>query len=116
SASVEPAPSPPDTGPSQDPNSVTEVGIQRLPGSAFPEPQTRGLKYGSLWLTFHGLQWPYLPAKAGRDRFVIGLSGWSFLDTAYVKFAPWGQNAQAINGDQVSYWTQEGRMLLRVTP
>jgi hypothetical protein len=107
---------PPPPEPAVEAPPVTEIGLQRLPGSAYPEPQTRGLKYGSLWLTFHGLQWPYLPAKAGRDRFVIGLSGWSFLDTAYVKFAPWGQNAQAINGDQVSYWTQEGRMLLRVTP
>jgi hypothetical protein len=107
---------PPPPEPAVEAPPVTEIGLQRLPGSAYPEPQTRGLKYGSLWLTFHGLQWPYLPAKAGRDRFVIGLSGWSFIDTAYVKFAPWGQNVQAVNGDQTSYWVQEGRMLLRVTP
>ena len=80
--------------------------MQRLPGSAYPEPQTRGLKYSSLWLTFHGLQWPYLPAKAGRDRFVIGLSGWGWLDTAYVKFAPWGQNS-AIN--RTSWPTRRSR-------
>ena len=95
---------------------VTEIGVQRLPGSAYPEPQTRGLKYGSLWLTFHGLQWPYLPAKAGRDRFVIGLSGWGWLDTSYFKFAPWGQNTQAVTSDQQAYGKQNGRMLLRVTP
>ena len=87
---------PPPPEPAVEAPPVTEIGVQRLPGSAYPEPQTRGLKYSSLWLTFHGLQWPYLPAKAGRDRFVIGLSGWGWLDTAYVKFAPWGQNAQAI--------------------
>jgi hypothetical protein len=57
-----------------------------------------------------------LPAKPGRDRFVIGLSGWGWLDTAYVKFAPWGQNAQAIASDQQAYSNQQGRMLLRVTP
>ena len=107
---------PPPPEPAVEAPPVTEIGVQRLPGSAYPEPQTRGLKYGSLWLTFHGLQWPYLPAKSGRDRFVIGLSGWSWLDTAYVKFAPWGQNAQAIAQDQVAYSTQAGRMLLRVTP
>jgi hypothetical protein len=95
---------------------VTEIGVERLPGSAYPEPQTRGLKYGSLWLTFHGLQWPYLPATAGRDRFVIGLSGWGWLDTSYVKFRPWGDNKQAIGSDQITYWKQQGRMLLRVTP
>jgi hypothetical protein len=107
---------PPPPEPAVEAPPVTEIGIQRLPGSAYPEPQTRGLKYSSLWLTFHGLQWPYLPAKAGRDRFVIGLSGWGWLDTAYVKFAPWGQGGAAVNSDQVAYSTQQGRMLLRVTP
>jgi hypothetical protein len=94
---------------------VTEIGVERLPGSAYPEPQVRGLKYGSLWLTFHGLQWPYLPAKAGRDRFVIGLSGWGWLDTGYEKFAPWGNNSN-LEQSRVAYWAQQGRMLLRVTP
>lgn len=94
---------------------VTEVGIERLPGSAYPEPRTRGLKYGSLWLTFHGLQWPYLPAKAGRERFVVGVSGWGWLDTAYEKFSPWGNNGNLSNSD-IAYWKQQGRMLLRLTP
>ncbi len=107
---------PPPPEPAVEAPPVTEIGIQRLPGSAYPEPQTRGLKYSSLWLTFHGLQWPYLPAKAGRDRFVIGLSGWGWLDTADVKFLPWGQSAQAIGQDRLAYATQQGRMLLRVTP
>ena len=111
SGSIPPAPEPAVEAPP-----VTEIGVQRLPGSAYPEPQTRGLKYSSLWLTFHGLQWPYLPAKAGRDRFVIGLSGWGWLDTAYVKFLPWGQNKSSVNQDQLAYSTQQGRMLLRVTP
>ena len=71
---------------------MTEIGLQRLPGSAYPEPQTRGLKYGSLWLTFHGLQWPYLPSTFGRNRFVVGMSGWGWVDTSYEKFAPWGPN------------------------
>lgn len=94
---------------------VTEIGLQRLPGSAYPEPQTRGLKYGSLWLTFHGLQWPYLPAGAGRDRFVVGISGWSWLDTSYEKFGPWGPNPN-LEQSNIAYWKQQGRMLLRVTP
>ncbi|HVV52153.1 MAG TPA: hypothetical protein VHO06_20965, partial [Polyangia bacterium] len=106
---------PPPPEPAAEAPPVTEIGVQRLPGSAYPEPETRGLKYGSLWLTFHGLQWPYLPAKAGRDRFVIGLSGWGWLDTAYVKFLPWGPNP-TLDQSRVSYWTQQGRMLLRVTP
>jgi hypothetical protein len=56
-----------------------------------------------------------MPANAGRERFVIGLSGWGWLDTGYEKFSPWGQNS---NQDQsrIAYWKQQGRMLLRVTP
>jgi hypothetical protein len=107
---------PPPPEPAVEAPPVTEVGFQRLPGSSYPEPQTRGLQYGSLWLTFHGLQWPYLPAKAGRDRFVVGLSGWGWLDTSYVTFRPWGSNTQAIGSDTLTYWVQQGRMLLRVTP
>ena len=111
---VQGSPTPPPE-PAAEATPVTEIGLQRLPGSAYPEPQTRGLKYGSLWLTFHGLQWPYLPAKFGRDRFVVGISGWGWLDTSYEKFSPWGPN-QNIESSRVAYWVQQGRMLLRVTP
>ncbi len=108
------SPAPPPE-PAAEATPVTEIGLQRLPGSAYPEPQTRGLKYGSLWLTFHGLQWPYLPANPGRDRFVVGISGWGWLDTSYEKFGPWGPNPNLENG-RIEYWKQQGRMLLRVTP
>jgi hypothetical protein len=94
---------------------VTEIGLERLPASAYPEPQIRGLKYGSLWLTFHGLQWPYMPPGPKGERFVVGLSGWGWVDTAYQKFKPWGPNP-TLNQSRIAYWTQEGRMLLRVTP
>jgi len=97
-----------------DPASITEVGIQRLPSWAYPEPQTRGLPYGSLWLTFHGLQWPYMPALSGQ-RFVVGISGWGWVDTAYQKFAPWGDNPN-LDQSRNTYWKQQARMLLRVTP
>ena len=98
-----------------DPASVTEVGIQRLPGSAYPEPLTRGLPYGSLSLTFHGYQWPYMPVTAKGSRFVIGLSGWGWVDTAYQKFAPWGDNPQ-IGNSRSTYWKQQARLVTRVTP
>jgi len=99
-----------------DPASVTEIGIQRLPAWAYPEPQTRGLPYGSLWLTFHGLQWPYMPAVGTGSRFVIGLSGWGWVDTSYQKFGPWGENAQQISMSRSRYWIQQARLLARVTP
>jgi hypothetical protein len=88
--------------------------VQRLPASAYPEPYTRGLQYGSLALTFHGLQWPYMPA-AGDSRFVLGLSGWGWVDTSYEKFSPWGNNNN-ISSDRIAYWIQQARLVFRVTP
>ena len=98
-----------------DPASITEVGIQRLPGSAYPEPVTRGLPYGSLSLTFHGLQWPYMPAARNGSRFVVGLSGWGWIDNSYEKFAPWGNNTKLEQSRQ-TYWKQQARFVMRVTP
>jgi len=91
--------------PAPDPASITEVGIQRLPPSTYPEPETRGLPYGSLWLTFHGLQWPYMPAARNGSRFVLGLSGWGWVDTSYEKFGPWGENPS--DSSRIAYWIQQ---------
>lgn len=103
--------------PAPDPASVTEIGIQRLPGSAYPAPMTRGLPYGSLSLTFHGLQWPYMPSAGAGKRFTIGVSGWGWIDTAYQKFGPWTKYSfQSLNQSKIRYWKQQARMLLRMTP
>jgi hypothetical protein len=105
--------------PAQEPASITEVGVQRLPGSAYPEPYTRGLPHGSLSLTFHGMQWPYMPAVGPNTRFVMGLSGWGWIDTSYQKFAPWSTSANPPSGYEESrkrYWKQQARLLLRLTP
>jgi hypothetical protein len=98
-----------------DPASIIEVGIQRLPGSAYPDSDNRGLKYGSMYLTFHGLQWPYMPATGNGPRFVVGLSGWGWVDTSYQKFAPWGDYT-GLGTSQSTYWKQQARLVTRVTP
>jgi hypothetical protein len=101
-----------------EPPSITEVGVQRLPGYAYPEEpdQLRGIKHGSLWLTFHGLQWPYMPSFSGDKRFVIGISGWGWIDNAYQKFAPFPVDNPHLEENRIRYWKQQARMLLRVTP
>lgn len=104
----EEAPIPPD------PPSVLEIGVQRLPGYSYPELESRGLPYGSLSLTFHGMQWPYMPSVKG-ERFVLGISGWGWVDTAYQKFAPWGDNPNLENS-RATYWKQQARLLTRFTP
>jgi len=111
-APAAPTPAPP----SPEPTSIAEVGLQRLPGSAYPEDQIRGLRYGSLWLTFHGLQWPYMPSVTNGPRFVIGVSGWGWIDTAYQKFAPFPSTGPNYEQDRIKYWKQQARMLLRMTP
>jgi hypothetical protein len=99
---------------------ITEVGVQRLTGPAYPEPVTRGIEYGSLSKTFHGLQWPYMPAMGSGSRFVVGISGWGWIDTSYEKFRPWSTARQpptsTMAKDKIRYWIQQSRMLLRITP
>ncbi|HEX7506366.1 MAG TPA: hypothetical protein VF550_06305, partial [Polyangia bacterium] len=70
---------------------------------------------GSLSLTFHGMQWPYMPATAKGSRFVLGLSGWGWVDTAYQKFAPWG-DYPGLGTSKSTYWRQQARLVTRVTP
>lgn len=107
--------------PAPDPAAVTQVGFQRLPSTAYPGEASGsdGLPYGSLWLTFHGQQWPYMPATGTVPRFMVGLSGWGWVDTSYEKFSPWTSSsaqASSISQDNVRQWIQQARLLLRVTP
>ena len=51
--------------------------VERLPPSAYPEEYTRGLYGGSMWMTFHGAQWPYYPRSG------IGISGYGWIDNSY---------------------------------
>jgi hypothetical protein len=79
--------------------------IERLPATAYPEPYTRGLYGGSLWSTFHGLQWPFYP------RTGIGVSGYAWLDNSYEKV-----NVGIMDAKPFKEYLQQGRFLLRVTP
>src|SRR5437868_5400892 len=67
--------------------------VERLGPSAFPEPRVRGIRGGSLWMTFHGLQWPYYP-KTG-----IGVSGSAWIDTGFESIKRGNPTEQGIK-----YW------------
>jgi hypothetical protein len=82
--------------------------VEQLPGSAFPEWRTRGLYGGSLWLTFHGMPWPYQP------RTGIGISGYAWVDTGYENIARGTMSTNEAH--EVNYLLQQGRAVLRVTP
>jgi hypothetical protein len=102
-----PAPPPPAAKPEPKPEDGDKIlgPIERLPPSAFPEPRVRGIHGGSLWMTFHGLQWPYYP-KTG-----IGVSGSAWIDSGYEHISRGNPTEQGIK-----YWLQQGRLLLRLTP
>lgn len=82
------------------------IGIRVLKDEAYPTYLTRGLKGGSLWRTFHGLQWPYM-LRSG-----IGISGSIWIDTGYEKI----NREEDPNQPDTKYILQEGRFVLRVTP
>jgi hypothetical protein len=93
--------------------------IEQLPAGAYPEATpdggifrrsfslgapTRGIWGGSLWLTFHGLQWPYMP-KTG-----VGVSGYAWVDTGYEQIRRYQARTDR------RFWLQDARAVVRVTP
>src|SRR5262245_60948530 len=81
--------------------------VERLPPSAYPEEYTRGLYGGSLWSTFHGVQWPYY-ARTG-----IGVSGYGWIDNSFERI---NVGLPSSGTDYTQDHLQQGRILLRVTP
>lgn len=82
------------------------IGIRVLKDEAYPTYLTRGIVGGSLWRTFHGLQWPYMPESG------IGISGSAWVDTGYEKI----DREEDPNQPDTKYLLQTGRFVLRVTP
>lgn len=95
----------------QAPAPSTDRSVERWPASAYPEPQVRGLHGGSLWMTMHGLQWPYAPQVTGEPETRFGLSGSVWIDTGY-------KQVDSTNATfrKDTRWLQEGRFVLRATP
>jgi hypothetical protein len=104
----------PDSNP-ENQGTATPVTIEVLPGSAFPSVQTRGIKYGSLWRTFHGQQWPYMPMVGGEPGIRIGFSGgiWNDLSNLYSNADP---SLASENVNDQNRWTTQTRGVLRLTP
>jgi hypothetical protein len=92
-------------------------GIERVPGSGYPEPRVRGIKGGSLWMTMHGLQWPYLPAINRKAALRLGVSGsvWSDLSYARIRSGNLGASGQPDPPHQ-KRWASQSRGVLRASP
>jgi hypothetical protein len=107
-------PTPPLTTGAPDPareKAIAAVGVERLPGSAYPAPYVRGIKGGSLWLTMHGQQWPYMPDVAGAPGLRLGLSGSMWSDGSYAKITAGFGTVP----DQ-KRWATQSRAVMRFTP
>ncbi|HWA77870.1 MAG TPA: hypothetical protein VG937_36295 [Polyangiaceae bacterium] len=85
--------------------------VARLPGEAYPNEPIRGIEGGSLWMTFHGLQWPVSPFHTDTPRTQLGFSGSAWVDTGYKKVDSGTQGAADVNR-----LITQGRFVLRVTP
>jgi hypothetical protein len=116
----EPAPAPPEVKPEEakapttapDTWGVEQLSIVQTPWSAYPAAYTRGITYGSLWRTFHGQQWPYMPSGDDKLKMQIGIGGYLWNDLSYTQIDIDKSLAQ---GDQTRFTTQT-RGVLRVTP
>ncbi len=84
--------------------------VARWPGEAFPSDPLRGIHGGSLWMTFHGLQWPVSPFDESKPSTRLGFSGSVWIDTGY----------KVVKSEQdvptSKKWLQQGRFVLRATP
>lgn len=85
--------------------------VARLPAEAYPDKPVRGIYGGSLWMTFHGLQWPVDPFETDEPRTRLGFSGSVWIDTGYKKV-----DTELPNAPQYKKWLQQGRLVLRATP
>ncbi len=94
---------------------VSLIGLESLPGSAYPADQIRGIKYASLWRTFHGQQWPYMPQIGDKPGFRVGVSGyiWNDLSNAHITA---DKQLSGFNVADLNRWTTQTRGIVRITP
>jgi hypothetical protein len=97
-------------------DAAVAAGIERVPGSGYPAPRTRGIVGGSLWMTMHGLQWPYLPAP-GKSALRLGISGSVWSDGSYARILSGSKGATGLpDPPNQKRWASQSRAVLRATP
>jgi hypothetical protein len=87
------------------------LSVEILPGSGYPEPRVRGIVGGSLWLTMHGHQFPYMGPETSKETARIAISGSVWDDTSYVRIKSGDPNYGSMKR-----WTNQARAVLRATP
>ncbi|HTB56821.1 MAG TPA: hypothetical protein VLC06_03060 [Polyangia bacterium] len=102
-SNVAPAPA---ASPASSAGAIVPGVVEQLPASAYPEPVTRGLYGGPLWLDLQGLQWPYMPQSG------VGISGYGWIDGNYRLI----RSGNSAISPRYTELLDQGRFLLRITP
>jgi hypothetical protein len=94
------------------PPAATPLVVEILPGSGYypPPKYLRGIAGGSLWMTMHGLQFPYMGPETGKQQLRIAISGSVWDDTSYARLVSGTEKKSQTR------WTNQARGVLRVTP
>jgi len=100
---------PTDTAPTAAPSVPLTVEI--LPASGYFPDRNRGLVGGSLWLTMHGLQFPYMAPPTSKSEVRIAISGSMWSDISYAQLLPGDPKLK-----RYDRWLNQTRGVLRVTP
>lgn len=97
--------------PAQEPTSTVPLVVEILPSSGYFSDRNRGLVGGSLWLTMHGLQFPYMAPPTSKSEVRIAISGSVWNDISYARLSP-GDKALK----KYDRWLDQTRGVFRVTP
>jgi hypothetical protein len=113
-AAVAPVPATHEGNAEPEPTAVGGVPltVEILPGSGYPEPRTRGIVGGSMWLTMHGLQFPYMAPETSRNGVRLAISGSIWDDTSYARLKSGRTDLQK----HMTRWFNQGRAVVRFTP
>lgn len=90
----------------------TPILVENLPDSGYPEPKVRGLVGGSMWLTMHGLQFPYMAPETSPNQLRIAISGSVWDDTSYARLI----SGKTDTTSSQKRWYNQGRGVMRFTP
>ncbi len=103
----------PAAAPDESKSGFPMLAVVQLPGSGYPAVQVRGITNGSLWRTFHGMQWPYMPTE--EKSLQLAFSGYYWNDLSNTRISV-DESLAGSNINDQNRWATQSRGVIRVTP